>query len=96
MYDSIVRVLAAAGLKTGLTQWRIETGLINGLGASQPATLRRHLELMVKLGYLKKVGGNSAYSSAEYDLVGAKVKELTTPRAKPERVAAPRRGRPRT
>jgi len=86
-YDSIVCVLAAAGLSTGVTQWRIERGLIEMLGASQPRTLRRHLELMVKLGYLKKVAGSTVYQSAQYDLVGSKLKEIALRRKAQELVA---------
>lgn len=76
VYDSIVSILAAAELRTGLTQWRIEKGLVDMAGMTQPATLRRHLDLMVKLGYLRKIGGDSAYSTAQYDLNGEKLKEI--------------------
>lgn len=76
VYDEIVSVLAAAGLKTAVTKWRIERGLIEGLGATQQQTLNRHLQIMVRLGYIKSCQGGSAYLSPEYDLVWAKVREI--------------------
>lgn len=95
VYDSIVSVLAAAGLKTGLTQWRIEKGLVDMAGMTQPATLRRHLDLMVRLGYLKRIGGPSAFTGAEYDLVDAKLKEIALRRKAEEPEARDKGARPR-
>jgi len=95
VYDSIVSILAAAGLKTGLTQWRIEKGLVDMAGMTQPATLRRHLDLMVRLGYLRKVGGNTAYSSAQYDLNGEKLKEIALRRKAQDLEVQPKGARPR-
>lgn len=68
---------------------------MSGMGATQPTTLRRHLDVMVRLGYLKKIGGDSAYSSAEYDIVGTKVKELAAAIVKEARAGKPWRGKPR-
>lgn len=90
-----MRLLTSSGERTEIKQRDIENLLMSGMGATQPTTLRRHLEVMVRLGYLKKIGGDSAYSSAEYDIVGAKIKEIEAARAKAEGPAAARRGRPR-
>ncbi len=90
-----MRLLTSSGERTAIKQRDIENLLMSGMGATQPATLRRHLEVMVRLGYLKKIGGDSAYSSAEYDLVGAKVKELEAAAAKAERIDKPWRGKQR-
>lgn len=95
IYDSIVRLLTSSGERTGIKQRGIENLLMSGLGATQPSTLRRHLEVMVRLGYLKKIGGDSAYSNAEYDIVGAKVKEIAAAIVKEARADTPWRGRPR-
>ena len=95
VYDEIVSVLAAAGLKTDVTKWRIERGLIELLGATQQATLNRHLQIMVRLGYIKGSRGGTAYLNPEYDLVGAKVREIAL-RAKAQELAAKGKGgRPR-
>jgi len=76
VYDEIVSTLARQGRKTAIKQREVEDLLILKLGATQRSTLARHQELMVRLGWLKTVRGATAYSSAEYDLVGAKVKAV--------------------
>lgn len=68
--------LADAGKKTAIRQKEIEDKLTVHLGATQPSTLRRHLGLMVRLGYLKEMSPANMYSGATFDLVGRKVMEL--------------------
>jgi len=65
------------------------------LGASQPTTLRRHLEIMVRLGYLTRVQGGTAYLNAEFDLVGSKLQMIQRAHFFKEKWSIKRRGRPR-
>jgi hypothetical protein len=95
VYGEIVRALAVQGKRLGIKQRDIENLLIVKLGATQKTTLARHLEVMVRLGYLKLTRGGTAFLNAEYDLVGSKLREVQLA-SKPLTEFAPRRrGRPR-
>lgn len=76
VYEEIVSTLDHQGRRTDLKQREVEDLLIVKLGATQRSTLARHLEIMVRLGYLKMTRGGTAYSSAEFDMVGRKLMEV--------------------
>ncbi len=86
MYGEIVSTLATQGRRTAVKQREVEDLLIVKLGATQRSTLARHQEIMVRLGYLKMTRGGTAYSSAEYDLVGKKLQEIRLASVKQQRL----------
>lgn len=95
VYDGIVCLLANSGQRTGIKQQALENLLMARLGATQPATLRRHQEVMARLGYIKMVRGATAFLSAEYDLVGKKTLEARDRWTTALGAERKRRGRPR-
>ena len=76
VYDEIVSTLARQGRGTAIREREVEDLLIMKLGATQQTTLNRHKDIMVRLGYLKTAKRSTAFTGAEYDLVGAKVREV--------------------
>lgn len=76
VYDDIVRTLAGQGKRTGIKQVEVEDQLTLQLGATQRQTLRRHIGLMIRLGYLKQISEGTAHSGAAFDLVGHKLLEI--------------------
>ncbi len=71
VYDKIVLELDRAGRRVDLPRRELAHMLIEALGITRGETIRKHLNLMVELGYIQPT---NAYATA-YDLVGAKVHE---------------------
>jgi len=94
-YGEIVLSLAETGRRTGISRKDLEDALIVSLEVVRPETIARHIRLMERLGYLRRMQGPSISREAEYDLVGEKVTELRRQRSLEESLPKMKGGKPR-
>lgn len=74
-YCSAILTLDESEKRVDIPRRVIENLLTVHLGATKPATLDRHVRLMVDLGYLNLTAHGFGPDSMRYDLVAAKVRE---------------------
>ena len=75
-YSAIILDLDSEGEKIDIPRRLIENMLSVEIGAAKPATLDRHIRIMVDLGYLKLAASGYGPESMRYDLVAKKVKSV--------------------
>jgi len=79
-----VCALADAGKRIGIPQQDVEDLLTVELGITQEDTMRKNVNLMVRLGYLKVARRGLSKEGMSYDLVGKRVAQEQEQRVKAE------------
>ena len=72
-YSNIIMDLDEEKQRLDIPRRLIENMLSVEIGAAKPATLDRHIRIMVDLGYLKLAASGFGPESMRYDLVAKKV-----------------------
>ena len=75
-YNGIILDLDEEERRMDIPLRLIENMLSVEIGAAKPATLARHVRIMVDLGYIKLVTHATLSQPAKYDLVASKVKSV--------------------
>ena len=75
-YSNIIMDLDEEESRLDIPRRLIENMLSVEIGAAKPATLDRHIRIMVDLGYLKLAASGFGPESMRYDLVAKKVKSV--------------------
>lgn len=81
-YNAIILDLWDEDHKLDIPRRLIENMLAVEIGAAKPATLERHIRIMLDLGYLSLAAHGYGPESMRYDLVAKKVKSVRANMAK--------------